>query len=175
MRFAESATTRPSYGTVAPRRHGPSTIGGFVNPYVRDRINRKLDSLGDERLYQVLDYVEFLESRYAEKPAAPVNVFQRFAEGVEDKLRAGGVAISTVSETMGLLNRAVGVLNGVAQTTMSVAGEVVSAARTAVDQVGAPPPPPPAVQPPAAQSPAPLQPPVAPNPDANQPPRPNGA
>ncbi len=148
-----------------------------MNPYVRDRINRKLDSLGDERLYQVLDYVEFLESRYAEKPAAPVNVFQRFAEGVEDKLRAGGVAISTVSETMGLLNRAVGVLNGVAQTTMSVAGDVVSAARTAVEQVGAPAsaPPPKAVQPPAAESPSPPQPPAAPNPDANQPPRPNGA
>lgn len=148
-----------------------------MNPYVRDRINRKLDSLGDERLYQVLDYVEFLESRYAEKPAAPVNVFQRFAEGVEDKLRAGGVAISTVSETMGLLNRAVGVLNGVAQTTMSVASDVVSAARTAVEQVGAPAsaPPPKAVQPPAAESPAPPQPPAAPYPDANQPPRPNGA
>ena len=44
-----------------------------MNPYVRDRINRKLDALGDERLYQVLDYVEFLESRYAEKPVAATN------------------------------------------------------------------------------------------------------
>ncbi len=109
-----------------------------MNHYVRDRIHRKLDTLSDERLYQVLDYVEFLEARYAEKPAAPVNVLQRFAEGVEDKLRAGGVAVTTISETMGLLNRAVGVLNGVAQTTMSVAGDVVTAARTAVEQVGAP-------------------------------------
>ena len=111
-----------------------------MNPYVRDRIHRKLDTLSDERLYQVLDYVEFLESRYAEKAAAPVNVLQRFTEGVEDKLRAGGVAVSTISETMGLLNRAVGVLNGVAQSTMTVAGGVVTAARSAVEQVGAPPP-----------------------------------
>ncbi len=110
-----------------------------MNPYVRERINRKLDTLTDERLYQVLDYVEFLETKYAEKPAAVVNVFQRFAEGVEDKLRAGGVAVGTISETMGLLNRAVGVLNGVAQTTMSVATDVVNAAKTAADQVGAPP------------------------------------
>lgn len=109
-----------------------------MNPYVRDRIQRKLETLSDERLYQVLDYVEFLEGRYAEKPVAPVNVLQRFAEGVEDKLRAGGVAVSTISETMGLLNRAVGVLNGVAQTTMTVAGDAITAARTAVDQVGAP-------------------------------------
>ncbi len=109
-----------------------------MNPYVRDRIHRKLETLSDERLYQVLDYVEFIETRYAEKPATPVNVLQRFAEGVEDKLRAGGVAVSTISETMGLLNRAVGVLSNVTQATMTVAGDVVSAARTAVDQVGAP-------------------------------------
>lgn len=109
-----------------------------MNPYVRDRIHRKLETLSDERLYQVLDYVEFLEARYAEKPATPVNVLQRFAEGVEDKLRAGGLAVGTISETMGLLNRAVGVLNSVTQTTMTVAGDVVTAARTAVEQVGAP-------------------------------------
>ena len=139
-----------------------------MNPYVRDRINRKLDALGDERLYQVLDYVEFLESRYAEKPAAATNMLQRFAEGVEDKLRAGGVAISTVSETMGLLNRAVGVLNGVAQTTMSVAGDVVTAARSAVDQVGAPTPSQAPVAPVPSSSPS-----KSPPTDAVSPPRPN--
>ena len=111
-----------------------------MNPYVRDRINRKLDTLSDERLYQILDYVEFLESKYAEKSAPTANVFTRFAEGVEDKLRAGGVAVSTVSDTMGFLNKAMGVLNGVAQTTMTVASDVVNAAKTAADQVGAPPP-----------------------------------
>lgn len=112
-----------------------------MNPYVRDRINRKLDTLSDERLYQVLDFVEFLEARYAEKPAAQANVFQRFAEGVEDRLRAGGVAASTVAETMGLLGKAMNVLNGAASATMNVANDVVTKARTAADQVGAPPPP----------------------------------
>ncbi len=155
-----------------------------MNPYVRDRIHRKLETLSDERLYQVLDYVEFLEGRYAEKPVAPVNVLQRFAEGVEDKLRAGGVAVSTISETMGLLNRAVGVLNGVAQTTMTVAGDVVTAARTAVDQVGAPPPGTPAspiASAPSTATPPPAAPPVAappsptnPIPHVPQPPRPDG-
>ena len=80
-----------------------------MNPYVRDRIHRKLDTLSDERLYQILDYVEFLESKYAEKSAPVANVFTRFAEGVEDQLRAGGVAVSTVAETMGFLNKAMGV------------------------------------------------------------------
>ena len=144
----------------------------MVNPYVRERIQRKLETLNDERLYQVLDYVEFLEARYAEKPATTVNVLQRFAEGVEDKLRAGGVAVSTISETMGLLNRAVGVLNNVTQATMDVAGNVVTAARSAVDQVGAPPP----VNPNQPAVSAPVQgPPPPQGPNANQPPRTNGA
>ncbi|HEY0929368.1 MAG TPA: hypothetical protein VGE27_05570 [Gemmatimonas sp.] len=111
-----------------------------MNPYVRDRITRKLETLNDERLYQVLDYVEFLESKYAEKPAPVANVFQRFTDGVEDTLRAGGLAVGTVSEAMGFLNKAVGVLNNVAQTTKTVATDVVSAAKTAADQIGAPPP-----------------------------------
>ncbi|WP_396224016.1 hypothetical protein [Gemmatimonas sp.] len=112
-----------------------------MNPYVRDRINRKLETLSDERLYQVLDYVEFLESKYAEKPAAVTNVFQRFTDGVEDTLRAGGLAASTVTEAVGFLNKAMGVLNNVAQTTKTVATDVVSTARTVADQIGAPPPP----------------------------------
>ncbi|MCE2953122.1 MAG: DUF2281 domain-containing protein, partial [Gemmatimonas sp.] len=100
-----------------------------MNPYVRDRINRKLETLSDERLYQVLDYVEFLESKYAEKPAAVTNVFQKFTDGVEDTLRAGGLAASTVTEAVGFLNKAMGVLNNVAQTTKTVATDVVSTAR----------------------------------------------
>lgn len=110
-----------------------------MNPYVRDRINRKLDTLNDERLYQVLDYVEFLETRYGERPAPVANVFQRFTDGVEDTLRAGGLAVGTVSEAMGFLNKAVGVLNNVAQTTKTVATDVVAAAKTAADQIGASP------------------------------------
>ena len=133
-----------------------------MNPYVRDRLHRKLDTLSDERLYQILDYVEFLESKYAEKSAPVANVFTRFAEGVEDQLRAGGVAVSTVAETMGFLNKAMGVLNGVAQTTLTVAGDVVNAAKSAADQVGAPPPPPTAPAPTPAPTPAPsVTPPVS--------------
>ena len=99
---------------------------------LRDRILRKLDTLSDERGYQVLDYVEFLESKYAEKTAQAPNVFQRFAEGVEDSLRAGRVSATTIAETMGLLNRAMGVLSGVAAAGKSVATDVMEAAtRTA--------------------------------------------
>lgn len=120
-----------------------------MNPYVRERINRKLDTLSDERLYQVLDYVEFLESKYAEKAAPATNVFQGFADGVADKLRAGGMAVGTVSEAMGFLNKAVGVLSNVAQTAKTVTTDVASAAKSAVDGIGAP------TAPPTTQAPAP--------------------
>jgi hypothetical protein len=123
-----------------------------MNELLRDRILRKLDTLSDERGYQVLDYVEFLESKYAEKTAQAPNVFQRFAEGVEDSLRAGRVSATTIAETMGLLNKAMGVLAGVAAAGKSVASDVMeAAARTASrpsgDRSAPPPPPPPSTSP----------------------------
>ena len=99
-----------------------------MNENLRDRIVRKLDSLSDERGYQVLDYVEFLESRFAER-ASQNNAFTRFSEAVEDKLRAGRVSASAIAETMGLLNRAANVLNGVAAAGKSVANDLVQAAQ----------------------------------------------
>jgi hypothetical protein len=110
-----------------------------MNASLRDRILRTLDALSDERGYQVLDYVEFLESKYAERTAQAPSVFERFAEGVEDTLRAGRVSASTISETMGLLNKAMGVLSGVAAAGKSVASDVVQAAsRTAGRAAGEP-------------------------------------
>ncbi len=103
-----------------------------MNQHLRERILRALDTVSDERAYQVLDYVEFLESKYAERTAQSPNAFQRFAEGVEDTLRAGRVSASTIAETMGLLNRAMNVLSGVAAAGKSVASDVVDvASRTA--------------------------------------------
>src|SRR6185503_5842173 len=99
-----------------------------MNQFLRDRILRKLDTLSDERAYQVLDYVEFLESKYAERQNPAANVFQRFAETVEDKLRAGRVSAATISETMSLMNKAMGVLSGVAAAGKSVANDIVGAA-----------------------------------------------
>jgi hypothetical protein len=109
-----------------------------VNPYIRDRLQRKLETLSDERLYQVLDYVEFLETKYAERAASPVSFFQRLTESVEDKMRVGGLSVGAITETVGLLNKAANVLNGVAASTMSVANDVASAAARAVDQATAP-------------------------------------
>jgi hypothetical protein len=116
-----------------------------MNEFLRDRLHRKLDALSDERLYQVLDYVEFLESKYAERANPPANVFTKFAEGIEDRLRAGRVSATTIAETMNLMNKAVGVLSGVAAAGKSVATDIVEVASgvaTGVTQGGSTPRPP---------------------------------
>jgi len=101
-----------------------------MNEHLRDRILRRIETLSDERGYQVLDYVEFLESKYAERQSPAANVFTRLTESVEDKLRAGRVSASVVAETMGFLNRASGVLNSAMAAGKSVADDVKKAVTT---------------------------------------------
>jgi hypothetical protein len=83
--------------------------------------------LSDERAYEILDYIEFLESKYAERPTLATS-FQHFAEGIEDTLRAGRLPAAAVAETMTFLDRAMGVLSGVAAAGKSVATDIVTAA-----------------------------------------------
>lgn len=84
-----------------------------MNEVLRDRLLRKLDVLSDEKVYQVLDYVEFLESKYAERPAgAPA--FQKVAETLEDTMRAGRVPITIIKGTMDTVSKAGKFLGGLA-------------------------------------------------------------
>ena len=113
-----------------------------MNEHLRDRILRKLEALSDERGYQVLDYVEFLESRYAERQSPSANVFTRFTEAIEDKLRAGKVSASAIAETVGFMNRAANVLNSAVETGKNMATELVNTTRSATSSSGTPEPPP---------------------------------
>lgn len=76
-----------------------------MNDILRDRLLRRLETLSEEKAYQVLDYVEFLESKYAERPAgAPA--FQKVAETLEDTMRAGRVPITIIKGTMDAVGKA---------------------------------------------------------------------
>jgi hypothetical protein len=76
-----------------------------MNDVLRDRLLRKLETLSEEKVYQVLDYVEFLESKYAERPAgAPA--FQKVAETLEDTMRAGRVPVTIIKGTMDAVGKA---------------------------------------------------------------------
>ena len=50
-----------------------------MNDLLKQRIARLLESLSDERGYQILDYIEFLDSKYAER-ARPGGFFARITE-----------------------------------------------------------------------------------------------
>jgi len=99
-----------------------------MNDVLRERLIRKLDTLSEDRIYQLFDYIDFLESKYAPKPSTAQNPLKRFAEGVEDTLRAGRMSAGVIGGTMSVMNRAVGVLTDVANAGKSVATEIVEVA-----------------------------------------------
>lgn len=115
-----------------------------MHDILKDRILRRLETLPEERLYQILDYIEFLESKYAQRQAPVPSVLQRFAEGIEDTLRAGNVSAKTAAEAMGFMAKAMGVLSDVATAGANVATGVAAAgASVASDLVGSAKPTPP--------------------------------
>jgi hypothetical protein len=113
-----------------------------MHDHLRERINRKLDTLSDERAYQVLDYIEFLDSRYGQRATTPnTTAFAKLTDAVEDTLRSGRVPAATIAETVGLMNKAATAITGAYQATKAAATELVN-------------PPPPLPPPPAAARPA---------------------
>ncbi len=108
-----------------------------LSPHLRERILRQLDTLSDEKGYAVLDYAEFVASRYGAKETSSAgSIFSRFTDGIEDTMRAGKLSASAISQTMGLLNQAVGVLGGVAAAGKSVASDIVNTASDVAKSVG---------------------------------------
>jgi hypothetical protein len=99
-----------------------------MNDILRERLIRKLDTLPEEKIYQILDYIDFLESKYAPKLSTAPNPLKRFAEGVEDTLRAGKMSANMIGGTMSVMNKAVGVLTDVANAGKSVATEIAGVA-----------------------------------------------
>jgi hypothetical protein len=104
-----------------------------VNDLLKQRIARALDALSDERGYQVLDYIEFVESKYAER-ARPGGIFARLTETVEDTMRAGKLPIQAISGTMGLVDGAAKVMKGLAAAGQAVMDEAVKAAEDATNR-----------------------------------------
>jgi hypothetical protein len=100
-----------------------------MNETIKQRILRRLETLSDERGYQILDYVEFLESKYAQR-ASPTNVFAKVTETVEDVLRAGRVPVRAISGTMGVMDTASKMMKGVAAAAQAVVDEAIQAAET---------------------------------------------
>jgi hypothetical protein len=98
-----------------------------MNDLLKQRIIRLLDAASDERGYQVLDFVEFLDSKYAER-SQPDGLLSRISSTVENTMRAGKLPIQAITGTMGLMDTAAKVMKGLAAAGQAVVDEAVKAA-----------------------------------------------
>lgn len=98
-----------------------------MHEQLRERITRKLEALSDERGYQLLDYLEFLESKYATR-AAPSNIFATLKEKAEDAMRAGKFSAETIGKTVGAMDSASKIMKGLAAAGEAVVDEAAKVA-----------------------------------------------
>ena len=103
-----------------------------MHDVLRERLWRHLEALPEEQLYQVLDYIEFLSSKYArERVRPPSSPFQRFGERLEDKLRGNGVGLTAIRGTLEVMGTADRVVSGLTEAGRALFKEVGGAARPA--------------------------------------------
>lgn len=100
-----------------------------MDELLRKRIERQLEGLSDEKAYQVLDYIQFLRSRYGDW-AVRTSPFQKIADSVEDTLRAGRVPVAAIKGTLGVFDAASRVMKGLADAGRAVVDEFQGAADT---------------------------------------------
>lgn len=91
---------------------------------LRDRIWRNLEALPEEKLYQVLDYIEFLNSKYSREPVRPGTPFQKFGERLEDRLRGNRVGLDAIRSTLGVVGTADRMVSGLTEAGRSLIREV---------------------------------------------------
>jgi hypothetical protein len=97
-----------------------------MNDLLKQRIIRLLDAASDERGYQILDFVEFLDSKYAER-SQPDGLLSKITATVENTMRAGKLPIQAITGTMGLMDSAAKVMKGLAAAGQAVVEEAVKA------------------------------------------------
>lgn len=95
-----------------------------MHDVLRSRVLRKIESLPENQVYQVLDFIEFLESKYAPDLKAQTTGLQRLAEGLEDQLRKRAFNPSNLREAFQLIAAADRALSSVAQAGRQLLGDV---------------------------------------------------
>lgn len=101
-----------------------------MHDVLRQRLLRKIESLPEEQIYQVLDYIEFLEAKYGESAIEEETTgLQRFAERLEDGLRRRTVRPGTLREAFQLLAAADRVLSDVTTAGRDLLGQLEAEGR----------------------------------------------
>jgi hypothetical protein len=101
-----------------------------MDDLLKQRITRLFETLDDEKAYQLLDYAEFLTSKYAER-AQPTGILARITQTVENTMRAGKLPVQAITGTVGLMDSAAKVMKGLAAAGQAVVDEAVKAAEDA--------------------------------------------
>ncbi len=100
-----------------------------MKDHLKERIVRSIEALSDERGYQVLDYVEFLESKYGER-AAPTGILAQISDTFTDTMRAGKLPLDAISGTVKIFGGATKVMSGLAAAAQAVVDETSRALST---------------------------------------------
>jgi hypothetical protein len=95
-----------------------------MHDVLRARLLRKIESLPEEQVYQILDFIEFLESKYAKESAPEASGLQSFAEKLEDQLRKRTVSPASLREAFQLISAADKVLSNVANVGKELLGDL---------------------------------------------------
>lgn len=86
-------------------------------------ISRRLEKLPDDTARQLLDYIEFLESKY-NRSTRERSPLERLAENVEGTLRASRIGGAAIKGTAQVLDAASSVVRGVADAGRVVVEEL---------------------------------------------------
>jgi hypothetical protein len=96
-----------------------------MNDVLRQRLLRNIEALPEEQVYQALDFIEFLNSKYARGGVrAPASSLLRFGERFEDKMRTQGVALRAMRGALDAVGTADRVLAGLSEAGRSLLREV---------------------------------------------------
>lgn len=94
-----------------------------MHEVLRQRLARQIEALPEEKIYQVLDYIEFLNSKYA-RGVQGASGLQRFGERLQDKLRGQGVGLSAIRGTLDAVSTADRMVSGLTEAGRTLLKEV---------------------------------------------------
>lgn len=77
-----------------------------MNEILRKKVWRKLQALPEDKQYEVIDFIDYLSSKYASRSAPGAPPFQHFAESVHRGLRRTRASTTAVKGTMKVLGAA---------------------------------------------------------------------
>lgn len=101
-----------------------------MNENLRAKILRKIDNLGDEGGRKLLDYIEFLESKY-NRSKRSTSPFEKVADTIEETFGTGKFTDAAAKGTADVVDAAGRLMSSLAQATKAAAEELQGAARRA--------------------------------------------